>query len=500
MSGFSLCRTREGILFMLKFKDRSEKLRSFLLSEARIMMPEERKPEMVMSRLQQRVHLRYLMEEKMEKLFKLKEKNTNVRTEVIAGVTTFFAMAYIIFVNPTYLSGTGMDYTAVMVATCVSAAFGCILTAFIANVPFAQAPGMGLNTFFTYTIVLSYGYTWQQGLGIVFISGVLFLIVTISPLRGKIIASIPQCLKNAVSVGIGLFIAFVGLLNAGIVECFGPSGGSYTDMGTIATGPALLALIGLLITGIMLAYKVKGAIFIGILITTVIGIPLGVTTFPESIALTNISNISMTAFKLDIPGAFSMGVPLLVTSVASFFIVDMFDTVGTLIGTAGNAGMLDEDGNLPGGDRALVADAAGTIFGSLMGTSTVTTFVESSTGIAEGGRTGLSALVTGVLFLACILLAPVAGIVPSAAVTPALIIVGVYMIANVTKIHWGDFEEALPCFLTIIMMPFAYSISDGIGFGFISYTVIKVARGKAKEVPALIYILSAVFIAMYIIS
>ena len=436
----------------------------------------------------------------MEKLFKLKENNTNVKTEVIGGITTFFAMAYIIFVNPSYLSQAGMDYTAVMVATCLSAAVGTALTAFLANVPFAQAPGMGLNAFFTYTICFAYGYTWQQGLGIVFISGILFLLVTISPLRSKIIESIPACLKSAISAGIGLFIALVGLLNAGIVQCFGPDGGSYTDLGAITSGAPLLALIGVLITGIMIAHKIKGAIFLGIIVTTIIGIPMGVTVIPDSFTMSGISNLSLTAFQLDLPGTMSMGVPLLITSVISFFIVDMFDTVGTLLGTAGNAGMLDEKGNLPGGDKALIADALGTIFGALLGTSTVTTFVESSTGIQEGARTGLAALVTSLLFLVSILLAPVAGIVPGAATAPALIIVGVYMIAGAAKINWSDFEEALPCFLTIAMMPFAYSISDGIGFGFISYTVIKVFRGKAKEVPALIYILSALFILMYIFA
>ena len=436
----------------------------------------------------------------MEKFFKLKEHNTNVKTEVIAGVTTFFAMAYIIFVNPSYLSQAGMDFTAVMVATCLSAAIGTFLTAFLANVPFAQAPGMGLNAFFTYTLCFSMGYTWQQGLAIVLISGILFLIVTVTPLRGLIIASIPAPLKNAISVGIGLFICFIGMLNAGIVQCFGPENGSYTDMGTITKGGALLALIGLLITGILIVYKVKAAIFIGIIITTIIGIPMGITTMPETFTMSHIGNISMTAFQLDFGGVLSVGVLPLITAVMSFFIVDCFDTVGTLLGTAGNAGMLDKDGNLPGGDRALIADALATCVGACLGTSTVTTFVESSTGIQEGGRTGLSSVVTGLLFLLAILLAPVAGIVPSAATAPALIIVGVYMIMGVTKIDWTDFEVALPCFLTIVMMPFAYSISDGIGFGFISYTVIKVCRGKFKEVPFLIYILSAVFIAMYILT
>ncbi len=443
----------------------------------------------------------------MERFFKLKEHGTDVRTEVMGGITTFFAMAYIIFVNPNYLSATGMDFTAVMVATCVSAAIGTFLTAFIANVPFAQAPGMGLNAFFTYSVCLGMGYTWQQGLTIVLISGILFLLVTISPLRSKIIASIPAFLKSAISAGIGLFIAFIGLLNADIVKLIGDTvvdgvvvATDYSDMGNIIAGAPLLALIGILITGILIAYKVKGAMVIGILITTVIGLPMGITQIPETFTMANIGNISLTMFQFDFGGVLSMGVLPLITAVVSFAVVDMFDTVGTLIGTAGNAGMLDKDGNLPGGDRALVADALATCVGACLGTSTVTTYVESSTGIEGGARTGLSALVTGLLFLFSVLLAPVAGIIPSAATAPALIIVGVYMIKGAVNIDWSNFEMALPAFLTIAIMPFAYSISDGIGFGFISYTVIKVARGKAKEVPVLVYLLSALFIFMYILS
>ena len=435
----------------------------------------------------------------MENRFKLKEHGTNVRTEVIAGITTFFAMAYIIFVNPNYLSQTGMDFYAVMVATCVSAAIGCFLTGFLANVPFAQAPGMGLNAYFTYTICFGMGYTWQQGLAIVFVSGILFLVITISPIRSIVIASIPNGMKKAISAGIGLFICFIGLLNAGIVQAFGPDPSSYTDMGAITSGAPLLALIGLLITGILIAYKVKGGLFIGIIITTLIGIPMGVTTFPETFTMNSIGNITQTLFKLDFPGALKLGVFPFITCIIGFFVVDMFDTVGTLIGTAGNAGMLDENGNLPGGDKALIADAIGTICGAVLGTSTVTTYVESSTGIQEGGRTGLTAVVTGVLFLLSVFLAPIAGIIPSAATAPALIIIGVYMLQSCIQINWHDWEEAFPCFLTIAMMPFAYSISDGIGFGFISYTVIKVFRGKFKEVPVMIYLLSAIFIVQYIL-
>lgn len=432
----------------------------------------------------------------MEKFFKLKEHGTTVKTEIIGGLTTFFAMAYIIFVNPSFLTTAGMDQTAVMLATCVSAAIGTFLTAFLANVPFAQAPGMGLNAFFTYTICLGMGYTWQQGLAIVFISGLIFLAVAVSPLRTKIIASIPAPLKAAISAGIGLFICLVGLLNAGIVT----ANNNLLDMGTITSGSGLLALIGLMITGILMAWKVKGALFIGIIISTLIGIPMGVTNVSNiSLSFTGIS-MAPTFFKLSFSGLFSLGVLPLLTSVITFAICDCFDTVGTLIGTAGGAGMLDKDGNLPGGDRALIADAIATCTGALLGTSTVTTFVESSTGVSEGARTGLSSVVVGILFLLSCVLAPIAGIIPSAATAPALIIVGMFMIGNVARVDWTDPEVALPSFLTIAVMPFAYSISDGIGFGFISYTLIKLARGKAKEVPVLLYVLSALFVVMYILS
>ena len=443
----------------------------------------------------------------MEKFFKLKENNTTVSREVVGGITTFFAMAYIIFVNPTYLSATGMDYTAVMVATCLSAAIGTILTAFMANVPFAQAPGMGLNAFFTYSICLGMGYTWQQGLTIVLISGILFLFITISPLRGMIISAIPSALKSAISAGIGLFVAFIGLLNADVIKLKGDVivdgalvASDFSVLGNIMHGAPLLAIIGLLVTGILIAFNVKGAIFIGIIISTILAFPMGLTTLPETYTISQIGNISQTFFQFDFGGILSLGIFPLITAVASFLIVDMFDSVGTLIGTAENAGMLDEDGNFPRGDKALVADAVATCAGACLGTSTVTTFVESSTGISEGARTGLASLVTGLMFLASILLAPIAGIVPSAATAPALIIVGVLMMRGALNIDWNDFEVAMPCFLTIAMMPFAYSISDGIGFGFISWVVIKLSRGKGKQVPALMYILAAMFIAKYVLT
>lgn len=441
----------------------------------------------------------------MDKFFKISERGSSVRAEIVGGVTTFFAMAYIIFVNPGLLSQTGMNSNGVMLATCISAAVGCLLTALLANAPFAQAPGMGLNAFFTFTVCFNMGYTWQEALAIVLLSGILFLIIAVSPLRGKIISSIPAFLKSAISAGIGLFIAFIGLLNVKLVG-FGagvPALQFLVDDGTgnmVANTAGILTIIGLLITAILMAYKVKGSIVIGIIITTIIGFPMGETHLPDAITMSVFKELGEVAFKLDIPGVMAKGILPLVTAVISFALVDCFDTVGTLIGTAKNAGMTDKNGNLPGGDRALIADAIATCCGACLGTSTVTTFVESSTGISEGARTGLSSIVVGVLFLLACLLAPVAGIIPSAATAPALIIVGVLMIKGATDVNWGDFEEACPAFLTIAMMPFAYSISDGIGFGFISYSIIKLARGKAKEVPVLVYIISVLFILKYILT
>ena len=410
-------------------------------------------------------------------------------------------MAYIIFVNPNFLSQAGMDFNAVMMATCLAAALGTILTAFMANVPFAQAPGMGLNAFFTYSVCMGMGYTWQNALAIVMLSGLIFFAISVSPLRSKIIAAIPASLKSAISAGIGLFIALIGMFNVGIVRTT-PAG--LVELGSITGGTALVALIGLIITAVLMAYKVKGALFIGIIATTIVGIPFGVTTFPEKIAFYGFNTLAPVfgkVFTEGFSGLMSHGLLALITAIITFAICDCFDTVGTLIGTAKAAGMLDKDGNLPKGDKALIADSIATVCGAILGTSTVTTFVESSTGISEGGRTGLTSLVVGILFiLAAFFFGPIAGIIPGAATAPALIIVGVLMLGNAADINWKDIETAIPCFLTIALMPFAYSISDGIGFGFISYTLIKVARGKFKEVPIFLYVISVLFILKYILS
>lgn len=433
----------------------------------------------------------------LENRFHITERGSTISREIIGGLVTFMSMAYIIFVNPSILGATGMNHTALTLATCISAAIGTLLTAFMANVPFAQAPGLGINALFTYTLCMKLGYTWQQCLGMTFISGLIFLFITLSPLRDKIIEAIPAQLKRAISVGIGMFIALIGLINAGIVT----ANDNLLDLGNIITGAPLLALIGLIITAILLIYNVRGAILYGILAATIIGIPMGVTNTSISFNFSNLT-LAPTFFKLSFSGLMALGIFPLITSILTLSMCDCFDTVGTLTGCAAGCDMLDENGEMTNKDmtKALTADAIATCTGALLGTSTVTTFVESSTGVAAGARTGLASVVTGFLFLLACLLAPIAGIIPSAATAPALIIVGIFMMKNVIYINWMDMEIAIPAFLTIAMMPFAYSISDGIGFGLISYTLLKIARGKYKEVPILMYILSALFVIMYIVS
>ena len=437
----------------------------------------------------------------LDRYFKLTDNKTDVKTEVIAGLTTFITMAYIIFVNPDMLAITGMDFNAVFMATCISAAIGTLIMGFYANIPFAQAPGMGLNAFFTFGVVLHLGYTWEQALAIVFISGLLFILFTVTGLRTAIIEAIPNSLKNAIGGGIGLFIALIGFKNAGIVIA---DEATLVAMGSFQDPKVLLALIGLIITGFLMIKKVKGSILIGIFLTMLIGIPMGVTD--TSVALDFSFNIQPTLFKMDLPGLFNagdLGIVAAITSVAtvviSFALVDMFDTIGTLIGTATKANMLDEEGNLPNMDKALLADAIATAVGALLGTSTVTTYVESAAGVAEGGKTGLTAVTTGVMFILSIFLAPFALMVPAQATAPALIIVGVLMMGTVTKINFDDFSEALPAFFTIALMPFTYSIANGIAGGLIFYLVAKIATGKAKEVHTTVYILVILFIMKFTI-
>ncbi|MCK9217916.1 MAG: NCS2 family permease [Firmicutes bacterium] len=429
----------------------------------------------------------------LENMFKLKEHNTTVKTEIIAGITTFMTMAYIIIVNPIILSEAGMNFGSVLTATCLSAGLTTIFMAFYANYPFALAPGMGLNSFFALGVVIGMGYSWQLALAAVFVEGIIFIIMSFLKVREAIIDSIPTNLKYAVSVGIGLFIAFIGFANAGIVE----AGGAILQLGDMKNPNAILAVIGLIITGVLLYKRVKGALFIGIIISTIIGFFIGVTELPKGIIeISSMSPTFLAALKVDWSQIFSLDFLIIIFT---FLFVDIFDTVGTVIGVASKADMLDKDGNLPKASRVLLADAIGTTMGALFGTSTVTTYVESASGVAEGGRTGLTSLTTGVMFLFALLFSPIFLIVPGAATAPALILVGLFMMEPIMKIDLTDYTEAIPAFLTIIMMPIAYSISEGIVFGMLSYTLLKAFTGKAKEVSIVMYILSLIFILRFII-
>jgi AGZA family xanthine/uracil permease-like MFS transporter len=423
----------------------------------------------------------------LERQFKLKEHNTDVRTEVLAGITTFMTMAYILVVNPDILSQAGMDKGGVFTATALSSIIATLIMAFYANYPFALAPGMGLNAFFTFTVVLGpMQKSWQFALTAVFLEGIIFIILSLFKVREAIFDAIPMNLKKAVSVGIGLFIAFIGLVSAGIVE----QGGAILQVGKLTDRAPLLALIGLLITGILLAKKVKGALLIGIIVTTIIGIPMGVTPTPTGVVSLPPS-LKDVAFKFEWENIFSWDMLIVMFT---FLFVDVFDTVGTLVGVASKADMLDEEGKLPRVSQALFADAVGTVAGACLGTSTVTTFVESASGVAEGGRTGLTALTTAGMFALSLLFAPIFTIVPGAATAPALILVGLFMMSPIKDIDLDDFTEAIPAFLTIIMMPLAYSIAEGIVFGMVSYVFLKVLTGKHKDVSVVMYVLAALFI------
>ena len=454
----------------------------------------------------------------LDKLFHLKENHTDVKTEVMAGITTFMTMAYILAVNPNILSASGMDRGSVFTATALSAFIASCLMALLSNYPFVLAPGMGLNAYFTYTVVLGMGYSWQQALAAVFAEGIIFILLSLTNVREAIFNSIPMNLKHAVSVGIGLFIAFIGLQNAKIVVGNDSTLVSiFSFKSSVAEGTfssqgitVLLALIGILVTAILLAKDVKGSILWGILITWVLGIICQLThlyvpnadlgyysLLPDFSSGISVPSMAPTFMKMDFSIVFSLD---FVVIMFAFLFVDMFDTLGTLIGVASKADMLDKDGKLPNIKGALLSDAVGTTVGAMCGTSTVTTFVESASGVAEGGRTGLTSLVAGVLFALSLLLSPIFLAIPSFATAPTLIVVGYLMLTSVTKIDFSDMTEAIPCFIAIIAMPFMYSISEGISMGVISYVVINLITGKAKEkkISALMYVLAVLFVLKYI--
>lgn len=450
----------------------------------------------------------------MEQFFRLKENHSNVRTELIAGITTFMTMAYILAVNPNLLGKTGMDGGSVFTATALASAIGCFAMALLANLPFALSAGMGLNAYFTYSVCQGMGYSWEVALAAVCVEGIIFILLSLTNVREAIFNAIPGELKLAVSVGIGLFITFIGLQNAHIVVdgatlvtlfSFKESvtAGSFASEGITV----LLALIGTLITALLVIKNVKGNILLGILITWGLGILCQLTGLyvpnPEAgfYSLIPASLIAMPAslaptfMKMDFSNVLSVN---FLVVVFSFLFVDIFDTLGTLIGCASKADMLDQDGKLPRIKGALLADAIGTTVGAALGTSTITTFVESSSGIAEGGRTGLSSVVVGGLFLLSLFFSPVFLAIPSFATAPALIVVGFFMMQQVAKIDWANMLTAIPAFICIFAMPFAYSISEGIAFGIISYTVLHIASGKGKKVTPLMYVLTVVFILKYI--
>lgn len=457
----------------------------------------------------------------LEKVFKLSENKTDAKTEILAGITTFMTMAYILAVNPSILSATGMDSGAVFTATALAAFIGTLLMAIFANYPFALAPGMGLNAYFAYTVVLGMGYSWEYALTAVFAEGIIFILLSATNVREAIFNAIPQNLKAAVSVGIGLFIAFIGLQNAKIViggstllqlfsvdkynEVNGVSA-SFNDIGITV----LLAIIGIIVTGILVVKNIKGNILWGILITWLLGIICQFTglyvpnadlgfysLLPDFSNGLSIPSLSPIFCKLDFSGIFSLN---FIVILFAFLFVDLFDTIGTLIGVSAKADMLDENGKLPRIKGALMADAVATTVGAVIGTSTTTTFVESASGVSEGGRTGLTSVTTAILFGLSLFLSPIFLAIPSFATAPALVIVGLYMLTNVTNIDFNDMSEAIPCYVCIIAMPFFYSISEGISMGVITYVALNLITGKAKEkkVSILMYVLAVLFVLKYV--
>lgn len=451
-----------------------------------------------------------------EKVFHLKEHNTDLRTEVIAGVTTFMTMAYILAVNPNILSEAGMDRGAVFTATALASFLATCLMALLSNYPFVLAPGMGLNAYFAYTVVIGMGFSWQEALAAVFVEGIIFIILSLTNVREAIFNAIPMNLKHAVSVGIGLFIAFIGLQNAKIVVDSSTLVTVFSFKDSVQAGTfqtegitVLLALIGILLTAILLVRNVKGNILWGILITWILGIfcqLVGLyvpnpgngwfSLIPDFSGGISVPSLAPTFFHMDFSRVLSMDFVIIMFA---FLFVDLFDTLGTLIGVASKADMLDQEGKLPKIKGALMADAVGTSAGAMLGTSTVTTFVESASGVSEGGRTGLTGLVSAILFALSLLLSPIFLAIPSFATAPALVIVGFLMLTSITKIDFKDYTEAIPAFICIMAMPFMYSISEGIAMGVITYVVVKAASGKGKTVTPLMYVLAVLFILKYIL-
>ena len=430
----------------------------------------------------------------LDKFFKITENKSTLKTEILAGITTFMTMVYILAVNPSILSDAGMDKDAVFTATALSALIATLVMALVAKLPFALAPGMGLNAFFAYTVVLGMGYTWQFALTAVFLEGLIFLLLTALNIRELIVNSIPLNLKHAISVGIGLFIAFIGLQSTGLIV---DNPATLVSLGNMKNPSVLIGLTGVLVTGLLLAKNVKGALLIGILSSTIIGLFVGVTVVPDDFQFVSLPpSIEPIFFKFDFTQILSFDMLIVLFT---FLFVDMFDTVGTLVGVSSKADMLDKDGKVPRVKRALFADSIGTTIGAVLGTSTVTTYVESAAGVAEGGKTGMTALTVAVMFGLALFFAPIFMMIPPEATASALIIVGLFMISPIMKIDLNDFTEAIPAFLTIIMMPLTYSIAQGIVFGMLSYVILKLLTGRHKEIKPIMYVIAVLFIIKFFV-
>lgn len=426
----------------------------------------------------------------LERLFKLKEQGTDIRTEVIAGFTTFLTMAYIIFVNPAILSETGMDRGAVFVATCLAAAIGCFIMGLVANYPVAQAPGMGLNAFFTYTVVFQMGYSWQVALAAVFLSGLCFVALSLFKVREWIIHSIPLSLRTGISAGIGMFLALIALQNAGIVV---DHSATLVSMGDLSSfGPAMAAL-GFFLTIGLVNRGIKGAVMIAILIVTALGVLFGDVQYGGIMSAP--PSLAPTFMQLDFAGAMEVG---LISIVFAFLFVDLFDTAGTLVGVAQKADLLDKDGKLPRLNRALLADSTATTVGAVLGTSNTTSYIESVSGVAAGGRTGLTAVTVGVMFMLALFFSPLAGMVPAYATAGALFYVAILMMSGLVSVNWRDLTEAAPVVVVCLLMPLTYSIAHGIGLGFISYCAIKAFSGKGRDIPISIWVLAALFLLKFV--
>ncbi|MGR6860989.1 NCS2 family permease [uncultured Aliivibrio sp.] len=428
----------------------------------------------------------------LEKLFQLKENGTDVRTEIIAGLTTFLTMAYIIFVNPAILADAGMDRGAVFVATCIAAAIGCFIMGFVANYPIAQAPGMGLNAFFTYTVVLGMGHTWQVALAAVFMSGVLFILLSLFKIRELIINSIPLSLRTGISAGIGLFLAFIALKNSGIVV---DNPATLVSMGHINSFPAAMGALAFFLTIALVHRGYKAAVMIAILAVTAISLLFGDVQYAGIISMP--PSIAPTFMQLDFSSAFELS---MLTVVFAFLFVDLFDTAGTLVGVSQKAGIMDKDGNIPRLNKALLADSTATSVGALLGTSNTTSFIESVAGVAAGGRTGLTAVVVGLLFLLALFFSPLAGMVPAYATAGALFYVAILMMSGLVSIDWRDLTEAAPVVVVCLLMPLTFSIADGISLGFISYAAIKLLSGKGRDVHISVWVLAALFTLKFIFT